>query len=234
MPLRFSVRTRLRLAPCRSPFFRLPGLLALVKATARCYIWDMSEEKQYTIDELTRMTGVSRRTVRFYVQRGLLPPPAGRGRGHHYCEEHLEGILRIQDLKREGKSLADIKQGEEAREELPDNPVFEELPRQLVTRICLAKEGVWLEVSRGVAAPTSAKLDRLAELCRRELGLGASGGRRPRLMVLSKMATLLVIPKAAEDGTSLRVSPGERVEIAEVTRALEDAEAKNLIEIVSS
>ena len=193
----------------------------------------MSEEKQYTIDELTRMTGVSRRTVRFYVQRGLLPPPAGRGRGRHYREEHLLGILRIQDLKRAGKSLDEVKQGEKVREELPDKPAFEELPRQLVTRICLAKAGVWLEVSRGVAAPTSVKLDRLAELCRRELGLGAGGGRRPRLMVLSRMATVLFIPKARPDGNSLKIAPGERVEIAEVTPALEDAAARDLIEIVS-
>ncbi len=63
----------------------------------------MKERNRYSIDELTRMTGINRRTVRYYVQRGLIPPPAGRGRGRHYGEEHLDGILRIQDQKRQGK-----------------------------------------------------------------------------------------------------------------------------------
>ena len=111
--------------------------------------------------------------------------------------------------------------------------MVEELPRRLITRICLA-EGVWLEVASGTAPPSSAKLDRLAELCRRELGLSASGGKRPRMMVLSKLGSLLVIPKALADGASIHIAPGERVEICEVTPALENAEEKGLIKIFST
>ncbi len=194
----------------------------------------MKEKNGYTIDELTRMCGVSRRTVRFYVQRGLIPPPAGRGRGRHYGEEHLDGILRIQDMKREGKRLEEIKLEKRTQAEIPDKPVVEDLPRHLVTRICLAREGVWLEVASGTAPPSSAKLDRLAELCRRELGLTASGDKRPRMMVLSKLGSLLVIPKALDDGASIHIAPGERVEIREVTPALENAEDKGLIKIFST
>ena len=31
----------------------------------------MSEENRYTIGDLERMTGVKRRTVRFYIERGV-------------------------------------------------------------------------------------------------------------------------------------------------------------------
>ena len=54
------------------------------------------------------------------------------------------------------------------------------------------------------------------------------------MMVLSKLENLLVIPKALNDGASIHIAPGERVEIREVTPALENAEEKGLIKIFST
>jgi DNA-binding transcriptional MerR regulator len=54
----------------------------------------------YKLDELAAAAGVSARTVRYYVQRGLLPAPAFRGRDTVYDEEHLlrlRAIRRMQD-----------------------------------------------------------------------------------------------------------------------------------------
>ncbi|MDQ3440356.1 MAG: helix-turn-helix domain-containing protein [Planctomycetota bacterium] len=45
------------------------------------------------------------RAVRFYIQRGLLSPPAGLGRGRHYSREHLDTLGRIQELQAAGHSL---------------------------------------------------------------------------------------------------------------------------------
>lgn len=73
---------------------------------------------RYSIAELAQRAGVSRRTVRFYVQRGLIPAPYGRGRGRHYGHEHFEAVLRIQALKAEGHTLADLC----ARREAPPGP----------------------------------------------------------------------------------------------------------------
>lgn len=64
----------------------------------------MSDER-YAIGELARRAGVSRRTVRFYVQRGLIPQPLGRGRGEHYGSEHLERLLRVKALQQQGVTL---------------------------------------------------------------------------------------------------------------------------------
>jgi len=66
----------------------------------------MDGETRYTIDDLTALTGFSRRTIRFYVEKGLVEPPAGRGRGGFYGEHHLAALRRIAAAKAEGRSLS--------------------------------------------------------------------------------------------------------------------------------
>ncbi len=51
----------------------------------------------YKIDELAQKASVSPRTIRYYVQRGLLPAPEFRGKDTAYGREHL---LRLQAIKR--------------------------------------------------------------------------------------------------------------------------------------
>jgi DNA-binding transcriptional MerR regulator len=55
--------------------------------------------------DLAARAGLNPRAVRFYIQRGLLPPPAGLGRGRHYSREHLDTLARIQELQAAGHSL---------------------------------------------------------------------------------------------------------------------------------
>ena len=65
-------------------------------------------EPIYSIDELAERAGVSRRTVRYYVQRGLMPAPLGVGRGKHYAETHLHALIAIKDMQQAEVSLDDI------------------------------------------------------------------------------------------------------------------------------
>jgi DNA-binding transcriptional MerR regulator len=60
---------------------------------------------ELSITELADAAGVSRRAVRFYVQRGLIPPPTGLGRGRHYDAAHLERLKQIKDLQAAGHPL---------------------------------------------------------------------------------------------------------------------------------
>src|SRR5688572_7444820 len=53
----------------------------------------------YKLDELAKAAGVSARTVRYYVQRGLLPAPAFRGRDTVYTGEHLVRLRGIKFLQ---------------------------------------------------------------------------------------------------------------------------------------
>lgn len=51
----------------------------------------------YKLEELAREGGTSPRTVRYYVQRGLLPAPAFKGKDTGYAREHL---VRLRAIKR--------------------------------------------------------------------------------------------------------------------------------------
>ena len=68
----------------------------------------MDADRKYSIGELADLAGVSRRTIRYYVQRGLVPPPLGAGRGHYYTGEHLQRLLSIKLLQDRGLSLEEI------------------------------------------------------------------------------------------------------------------------------
>ena len=62
----------------------------------------------FGIDELCTLTGVARRTVRFYTQKGLLDPPEGERRGAYYTRRHLEQLLLIRKWQAAGVSLERI------------------------------------------------------------------------------------------------------------------------------
>lgn len=53
----------------------------------------------YKLEDLARRAGVSPRTVRYYVQRGLVPAPAFRGPDTAYGEEHLAALLAVKRLQ---------------------------------------------------------------------------------------------------------------------------------------
>ena len=63
----------------------------------------------YNIENLAEAAGVTRRTVRYYIQRGLLDPPCGEKRGSYYTENHLERLNKIQKLAEQGIPLIHIK-----------------------------------------------------------------------------------------------------------------------------
>jgi DNA-binding transcriptional MerR regulator len=51
------------------------------------------------IDELAQRGGVPSRTIRYYTQQGLLPPPYLRGRVGWYDDSHLERLRLIKELQ---------------------------------------------------------------------------------------------------------------------------------------
>ena len=65
-------------------------------------------EPTFGIDELCSLTGIARRTVRFYTQKGLLDPPEGERRGAYYTRRHLEQLLLIRKWQAAGVSLERI------------------------------------------------------------------------------------------------------------------------------
>ena len=69
----------------------------------------MPTEREYTLQELTDLTGVTPRTVRYYIAQGLLPSPDGAGPAARYGEGHLGRLRLIRRLQREHLPLAEIR-----------------------------------------------------------------------------------------------------------------------------
>ena len=61
-----------------------------------------------SLAELSELTGVPPRTVRFYIAQGLLPGPLRSGRGAIYGNAHLQLLNRIKALQAKGRTLAEV------------------------------------------------------------------------------------------------------------------------------
>jgi DNA-binding transcriptional MerR regulator len=68
----------------------------------------VDDRTRYTARELAALCGVSERTVRYYVEEGLLPPPASRGRGANFEADHLTRLRLIRAMQQAGNDLESI------------------------------------------------------------------------------------------------------------------------------
>ncbi len=62
----------------------------------------------YTLDQLADLAGVNRRTVRYYIQLGLVDAPLGQTRAAHYTWKHLKQLLEVRGYTEQGFSLERI------------------------------------------------------------------------------------------------------------------------------
>jgi len=66
-------------------------------------------DSDYQINELAKRAGVSVRTIRFYIDEGLLPAPPNRGRYSTYTDEYLDRLELIRMLKDRFLPLKEIR-----------------------------------------------------------------------------------------------------------------------------
>jgi DNA-binding transcriptional MerR regulator len=59
----------------------------------------MSNDR-YSLGDLANATGLEERTIRGYIERGLLPSAQARGRAASYSKEHLSRLQVIRSLRR--------------------------------------------------------------------------------------------------------------------------------------
>ena len=69
----------------------------------------METEAHYSLAELARVTGVTPRTVRYYIAQGLLPGANEAGPGASYDADHLARLRLIRELQRQHLPLAEIR-----------------------------------------------------------------------------------------------------------------------------
>ena len=65
----------------------------------------MNTETHYSIDELATLVEFPRRTVRYYVQQGLVDRPIGEKRAAYYTTRHLEQLLTIRKWQQAVRSV---------------------------------------------------------------------------------------------------------------------------------
>lgn len=140
------------------------------------------EKDELTIDELANLSQVSIDTIRFYQQKGLLPPPLRVGRRGLYCRSHLERLQRISQLRAVGFSLKDI--SERLNQALFDGPSqtppialgFEEFSNKIGIPVPLVKamiqEGILHPLTVGEKEIFNSDDIRMAEAALELLGYG--------------------------------------------------------------
>lgn len=66
--------------------------------------------EKYTFNELCSLVELPIRTVRYYVQKGLVSPPEGSRKGAYYTRKHLDELTAIRKWQRAGLSLERIRE----------------------------------------------------------------------------------------------------------------------------
>ncbi|MFF7448467.1 MULTISPECIES: MerR family transcriptional regulator [unclassified Streptomyces] len=74
----------------------------------------MTHKREYRMEELARLAGITPRTLRFYRERKLIPPPRREGRIAWYDDHHLARLRTIAALLERGHTLTGIAELAEA------------------------------------------------------------------------------------------------------------------------
>ncbi len=134
-------------------------------------------ERHYSIGELADAAGFSRRTIRFYVQRGVIAPPLGAGRGHYYTEDHLNSLRRVRALQERGHSLEAVSLVLKGRAPGEVRAELEALEAEVVPETWAKVEllpGLELHAECGRHRLTPAKIRQLRAAAAEVLGLKAA------------------------------------------------------------
>ena len=127
--------------------------------TAYCHYKAM-DARTYTIGNLCELSGYSRRTIRYYIQEGLLEPPAGRGRGGLYNDSHVARLRQIRKLQNDGVPLFGI------RKVLACGVVaVPHLEREVWIR-CPVAAGIEMHIERRLEERERRKIERVLRIAR--------------------------------------------------------------------
>ena len=68
----------------------------------------MNDQQNFTLDEIAALAELPRRTVRYYIQTGLIDRPQGVGKGAFYTQHHIEQLVLVRKWQLAGLSLDKI------------------------------------------------------------------------------------------------------------------------------
>jgi len=72
-------------------------------------VHNFDDRDQIDLTEVSDRAQVSARTIRYYIQQGLIPAPETRGPGAHYGPAHVDRLRLIKLLQRQHLPLSEIR-----------------------------------------------------------------------------------------------------------------------------
>lgn len=63
----------------------------------------------YNIESLSKLSSLTKRTIRYYIEKGLVSPPMGTCRASYYTDDHLSRLEQIKKWSNQGIPLTQIK-----------------------------------------------------------------------------------------------------------------------------
>lgn len=106
-------------------------------------------DQEFNINELCTLVDLPARTVRFYIQQGLVSRPQGEKKGAKYNLAHLDQLLSIKKWQAAGLSLERIREllVEPGADDVPPRPRWPGMV-EVWSRLHVA-DGVELQVEPG-------------------------------------------------------------------------------------
>lgn len=106
----------------------------------------------FSLGDLCLLADMPQRTVRYYIQNGLVSRPEGANRGAHYTHEHLDQLLTVRKWQRAGLSLERIRELVAEPDESEMLPPPRRRPGDVTVRSHIAlRPGVELVIDPGEA-----------------------------------------------------------------------------------
>ncbi len=118
--------------------------------------------QKYSLSELSVLSETPARTIRFYIQKGLLPPPEGQRRGATYHQQHLERLVKIRNWQQAGLSLQAITELFETEDTPPPLPKINQGEIRVCSHINLGA-GIELVIDPSLCQLSQAQLRTLAQ-----------------------------------------------------------------------
>jgi len=103
-----------------------------------------------SLDDLASLTGTTPRTIRFYIQQGLVSRPEGAKRGSFYLRRHIEQLLMIRRWTDAGLSLERVRELVDGAPEDPPPAAARPGSVQVWSRVTLA-DGLEVHLEPGRA-----------------------------------------------------------------------------------
>ena len=114
---------------------------------------DLAAGPKLSIDQLAALTGLTTRTVRYYLQQGLVSRSEGAKRGAYYLQRHVEELLLLRRWADAGLSLDRIRELRAGAADEPPPRAVRAGSVEVWSRVTLA-DGLEVQIEPGRAGLT--------------------------------------------------------------------------------